>query len=165
MGPRRVGKTVLVYQMIQSLLDSGISGTSVLYASLETPVYSKMPLEKILGMFQSRFVHKREAPLYVFFDEVQYLRDWEIHLKSLVDSYPACHFVVTGLGRCRTETQEPGIWGRAIYRFSPPSADIFGIPRFPIPKRGACPGFRKVHREYRRTEQGVLQLSEFRGIP
>lgn len=96
MGPRRVGKTVLVYQTIQSLLDSGISGTSVLYASLETPVYSGMPLEKILGMFQSRFAHKREAPLYVFFDEVQYLRDWEIHLKSLVDSYPACHFVVTG---------------------------------------------------------------------
>jgi len=96
MGPRRGGKTVLVYHTIQALLESGISGTSILYVSLETPLYSGMALEKILGIFQKRFDHKREASLYVFFDEVQYLRDWEIHLKSLVDSYPACRFVVIG---------------------------------------------------------------------
>jgi hypothetical protein len=34
--------------------------------------------------------------LYIYFDEIQYLRDWEVHLKSLVDSYPNYKFVVTG---------------------------------------------------------------------
>jgi predicted AAA+ superfamily ATPase len=30
------------------------------------------------------------------FDEVQYLPKWEIHLKSLVDSYPAYQFIAIG---------------------------------------------------------------------
>lgn len=38
MGPRRVGKTVLVYQTIQRLIDSGVSGQNILYLSLETPI-------------------------------------------------------------------------------------------------------------------------------
>ena len=88
MGPRRVGKTVMVFHAIQELLDSGVSGKSIFYISLETPLYSGIALEKMLGMFQKRFEHKKEDRLYIFFDEVQYLRDWEIHLKSLVTLIP-----------------------------------------------------------------------------
>jgi predicted AAA+ superfamily ATPase len=33
---------------------------------------------------------------YVFFDEIQYLKDWERHLKVLVDSYPETKFIVSG---------------------------------------------------------------------
>ncbi|MEL7495860.1 MAG: ATP-binding protein, partial [Cyanobacteria bacterium J06554_11] len=40
--------------------------------------------------------HKRNSKLFIFFDEIQYLRDWEIHLKSLVDSFPDYRFVATG---------------------------------------------------------------------
>ncbi len=96
MGSRRVGKTVIVFQAIQDLLDSGVDGHSVIYASLDTPLYSDLPLEKILMMFQKRFNHAKDSNLHIFFDEVQYLRDWEVHLKSLVDSFPAYTFIVTG---------------------------------------------------------------------
>jgi len=96
MGPRRVGKTVMAFQGIQGLLDKGIPGTSILYASLETPLYTGIPLEKLVLMFINRFGHKKNSDVYVFFDEIQYLRDWEVHLKSLVDSYPNYRFVATG---------------------------------------------------------------------
>ncbi len=33
---------------------------------------------------------------YVFFDKIQYLKDWERHLKVLVDSYPETKFIVSG---------------------------------------------------------------------
>ena len=33
---------------------------------------------------------------YVFFDEIQYLKDWEVHLKSLVDTYKQDKFVGSG---------------------------------------------------------------------
>jgi predicted AAA+ superfamily ATPase len=33
--------------------------------------------------------HQMGKPLWVLFDEVQYLKDWEVHLTSLVDTYPA----------------------------------------------------------------------------
>ena len=96
MGPRRVGKTVMVYHAIRSLLNAGTNPTAILYLSLETPISTGLSLERILGYFQEQFLHKRESELFVFFDEIQYLRNWEIHLKSLVDSYPQYKFVATG---------------------------------------------------------------------
>ena len=96
MGPRRVGKTVMVYHTIHSLLEQGIEGDQILYLSLETPLYTGIPLEKIVLMFRSRFGHHRDARLFIFFDEVQYLKEWEVHLKSLVDSYPSIQFTATG---------------------------------------------------------------------
>ena len=96
MGPRRVGKTVMVYHAIRGLIDASIAPHNILYLSLETPLYTGLSLERILGYFQERFSHKRDAELFVFFDEIQYLKNWEVHLKSLVDSYPSCRFVATG---------------------------------------------------------------------
>jgi predicted AAA+ superfamily ATPase len=96
MGPRRVGKTVMIYHAIESLLSTGIDGKNILYLSLETPLYTGLALEGILKLFTNLFKIDRKKQLYVFFDEIQYLRDWEIHLKSLVDSYAEIKFVATG---------------------------------------------------------------------
>jgi predicted AAA+ superfamily ATPase len=96
MGPRRVGKTVMVYHSIRALLDEGIDGNKILYLSLETPLYTGLPLERLVNYFQELFNHKRDDQLFIYFDEIQYLRDWEVHLKSLVDSFAEYRFVVTG---------------------------------------------------------------------
>ncbi|MBI5107392.1 MAG: ATP-binding protein [Rhodocyclales bacterium] len=96
MGPRRVGKTVMVYHSVRALLDSDVPPDRILYVSLETPIYTGLSLERILNFFQEIFGHGRETNLFVFFDEIQYLREWEVHLKSLVDSYLDCRFVATG---------------------------------------------------------------------
>lgn len=96
MGPRRVGKTVMVYHVIRMLLDSDIPAEKILYVSIETPIYTGLPLERILNYFQELFKHERASELFIFFDEIQYLRQWEIHLKSLVDSFPTYRFVATG---------------------------------------------------------------------
>jgi len=96
MGPRRVGKTVMVYQSVRALLDAGVEATRILYLSLETPVFTGLPLEKLLNYFRDIHGHGRVTPLYLYFDEIQYLREWEVHLKSLVDSYPDYRFVATG---------------------------------------------------------------------
>lgn len=96
MGPRRVGKTVMVYHAVRALLDAGVDGKAILYVSMETPTYSGLSLEKLLSYFQESFSHARDAVIYVFFDEIQYLKNWEVHLKSLVDSYPSYRFTATG---------------------------------------------------------------------
>lgn len=96
MGPRRVGKTVMLYHSIKALMDSGVAPERILYISLETPIYTGLSLERLLNYFSEIFGHTRSSGLFIYFDEVQYLRDWEIHLKSLVDSYPAYRFIATG---------------------------------------------------------------------
>lgn len=95
-GPRRVGKTVMVGQLVRELLADGVEGRRILYLSLDTPVYTGLTLERLLTLFREEHEHSRTAKLFVFFDEVQYHRDWERHLKSLVDSYANVRFVATG---------------------------------------------------------------------
>jgi len=95
-GPRRVGKTVMIKQAIEALLADGVPGLDILYVSLETPLYSGRALETLLRDFMDLHGHRKGRQLWVFFDEVQYLRDWEVHLKSLVDSYRTVRFVVSG---------------------------------------------------------------------
>lgn len=96
LGPRRVGKTVMVYHTIHELLEQGVPGENILYLSLDTPIFTGISLNTFIQLFQSRFSHSRKAKLYIFFDEIQYLRDWEVHLKSLVDSFKTYRFVATG---------------------------------------------------------------------
>lgn len=110
MGPRRVGKTVMLYQTIQALLDGGVPGDRILFLSLETPLYTGRSLERLLRLFMQLHRHDTGAPLWVFFDEIQYLKDWEVHLKSLVDSFRAVNFVGSGSAAAalRMKSQESG---------------------------------------------------------
>ena len=96
MGPRRVGKTVMMQHAIQQLLDNEINPLKIAFISTETPIYNNIGLEQLFKY--CRMATKQEDPKgwYIFFDEIQYLKDWEVHLKSLVDSYPYTRFVVSG---------------------------------------------------------------------
>jgi uncharacterized protein len=96
MGPRRVGKTVLIFHAIQKLLDQGTDPKSICYVSIETPIYNGISLEELLHLYFKASGRKKTKGLYFFFDEIQYLKDWEVHLKTLVDSYREIKFTVSG---------------------------------------------------------------------
>lgn len=96
MGPRRVGKTVMIYHAIQKLIRQGVSPRRICFISLDTPIYTGCLLEELLQLFLKIHRHKSSTPLYLFFDEIQYLQHWEIHLKSLVDSYPKIKLIASG---------------------------------------------------------------------
>ncbi|MFM7344039.1 MAG: ATP-binding protein [Tagaea sp.] len=96
MGPRRVGKTVMIRQTIQQLIEDGVDPKTILYCSLETPVYIGLGLERMFRLFCEINGHDLLGPLYVFFDEVQYLKHWEVHLKSFVDSFTGTKAVASG---------------------------------------------------------------------
>ena len=93
LGPRRVGKTFIVKQLIHDAISSGLRPTDILYASIDAPIYSAISLEKFLSyMPEGDDTH----PRLVIFDEIQYLRDWEVHLKDLVDRETNIKFLVSG---------------------------------------------------------------------
>lgn len=96
MGPRRVGKTVILYHSIDKLIKSGVDPTQICYCSIETPLFNGMGLEELLKLYIELLGLKHTQSLYIFFDEIQYLKDWEVHLKSLVDSYHNIKFIVSG---------------------------------------------------------------------
>lgn len=98
MGPRRVGKTVLIHHTIQALIEGGIPPASICYFSVDHPIYGGLSLEKLLEYYgQSAGVdYKKSAGVFVFFDEIQYMRNWELHLKSAVDTHPNVKFIASG---------------------------------------------------------------------
>jgi len=121
MGPRRVGKTVMINHAIHELLSARQSSDSILYLSLETPVYTGLSLEQIVDKYVNLKGHHRKSNLFIFFDEIQYLKDWEVHLKSLVDTYPDYKFIATGSAAAalRLKSRESGA-GRFTEFLLPP---------------------------------------------
>lgn len=98
MGPRRVGKTVMLFHTVQKLISDGVPAQNIIYISVETPIYNKIHLEHLFNLAK-RILGKSEtddSQYYVLFDEIQYLKDWEVHLKSLVDTYRSVKFIASG---------------------------------------------------------------------
>jgi predicted AAA+ superfamily ATPase len=96
MGPRRVGKTVMMHHSIADLLRNGITQKKICFINIENPIYNNVGLEQLFFLARSGVGDPEAEGWYVFFDEIQYLKDWEVHLKVLVDSYPKTKFVVSG---------------------------------------------------------------------
>jgi uncharacterized protein len=118
-GPRRVGKTVMMLQAVQNLLDSGVPGTHILVAQLDVPLFVGQSLDSLMRIFLEMHGHGRKEaitgepaahPYYIFFDEIQYLKNWESHLKVLVDTQKQVRFIATGSSAAalRMKSQESG---------------------------------------------------------
>ncbi len=96
MGPRRVGKTVMLFHSIQQLLTENVNPQKIFFIGIDNPIYVQLSLEDILNLCKQSLNQDNLKGCYVFFDEIQYLKDWERHLKVLVDSFPETKFIVSG---------------------------------------------------------------------
>lgn len=96
MGPRRVGKTVMLFHSIQELIKNGVNPQRIFFVAVDNPIYVHLGLEDLLSLCMEALCLPNLNGCYVFFDEIQYLKDWERQLKILVDSYPDTKFIVSG---------------------------------------------------------------------
>ena len=93
-GTRRVGKTTIQYQMIDTLLKRGISPKDIVFISLDHPMLKLSDLNDILECY-----HENVSPtqnVYYFFDEIQYAQNWDQWLKTIYDTQPETKMVATG---------------------------------------------------------------------
>lgn len=96
MGPRRVGKTVMMFHTIDQLIREGINPQRIFFIGIDNPIYVNLSLQEILDLCKESVKVQSLENCFVFFDEIQYLKDWERHLKVLVDMYPNIKFIVSG---------------------------------------------------------------------
>ena len=110
MGPRRVGKTVMLFHTIQELIAEKVSPQKIFFIGIDNPIYMHLSLEDILLLAKEAVQLENLEGCFVFFDEIQYLKDWERHLKVLVDLYPKTKFVVSGSAAAalRLQSSESG---------------------------------------------------------
>ncbi|MDC1213321.1 AAA family ATPase [Rhodospirillales bacterium] len=68
--------------------------TNILYCSWTTPSYTAADITILFEMFCRCYHHGPDAEIYVFFDEVQYAKDWEKSLLKLAKMRPKVKIVV-----------------------------------------------------------------------
>lgn len=93
-GARRVGKTTVMYQMIQNLLNKGIQPKSIMYLSFDHPILKFYSVEELVDIYISNIYPDEKC--WLFFDEIQYADDWELYLKIFYDSKPYLYITATG---------------------------------------------------------------------
>lgn len=93
-GARRVGKTTILYQLIDELLNHGVNEKNIVYMSLDNPILKFGSLDKILEIYVQNISPKGE--IYIFLDEIQYSTEWNSWLKVFYDQNINWKIVATG---------------------------------------------------------------------
>lgn len=93
-GTRRVGKTTIQYQMIDSLLKAGVKAQKIVFISLDHPLLKLCKLNDILDCYHASIYGDEDC--YYFLDEVQYASDWDQWVKIIYDTKPLSRMVATG---------------------------------------------------------------------
>ena len=100
-GARRVGKTTLMYQLIDYLLES-VNQLNVLFLTVDD-TYLKIDEARIRKIFDLYSINVLQSPLedldsrvYVLLDEIQSLENWEFFLKRWFDLGYNMKFIVSG---------------------------------------------------------------------
>ncbi len=93
-GLRRVGKSTLLFQLIDFLINKGIKSNHILYFNFDLNTKS---IERIFNdFFNLTSVDFKREKVFVFLDEIQKLDNWQNEIKLFYDSFPNLKFFVSG---------------------------------------------------------------------
>lgn len=82
-GIRRSGKSTILKQIIDSLIDDGIPHENIVWINFELSDYFKLNTIEKLEEFISSKIEDIDGKIYLFFDEIQVVPQWE----KLINSY------------------------------------------------------------------------------
>ena len=92
MGIRRCGKSVLLLQIIDELKEKGINQKQIIYINFENEEYNFIKNDIDLHNYiKERIVNKEKY--YLFFDEIQNVKDWEKAINSFKASKNVSIFI------------------------------------------------------------------------
>ena len=93
-GLRRVGKTILLFQIINYLLENKKNPFSIWYFTFDE---EKIDLESLLKSFAIQTkIDFRQEKVFVFLDEIQKLDNFQSQIKIYYDLYPNLKFFISG---------------------------------------------------------------------
>lgn len=82
-GPRRVGKTVMMRQLVAQLIEGGVPSHAVMFCNFSVPSYWPMGISEAIKEFRKASKDSGAKVLYAFLDEVQYVPGWHDELVRL----------------------------------------------------------------------------------
>jgi|SRR3989344_4703830 len=97
-GARRVGKTHLLFNKLQKLIEEGVKKEQIIYLNFENPTLNNVlynEVKEIIVLHWSIFPEVTKQKLYLFIDEPQAIDKWELAIRELHDDFN-CHIFITG---------------------------------------------------------------------
>lgn len=94
-GIRRCGKSVMLELIKEELLQSGVNKSQFISINFEDMSYANLQTAKALNDDIIERANKIEGKVYLFFDEIQEVKDWEKCINSLRVSLD-CDIYITG---------------------------------------------------------------------
>lgn len=118
-GPRRVGKTTLLYQLTKDLLQEA-KPEEILYIPFDDPKLTDF--NEIIDFYKNNILKKPldQGKTYILLDEIQYLDNWQHHLKKYFDRNYPIKFIATGSSATLIKKGTESLMGRTIEEVMPP---------------------------------------------
>ena len=89
LGPRRVGKTTVLYQTVQRLITSGIHPGRIWWLRMDHPLLLPTSLGDLVRAVLDGSGATEANPVFLMLDEIVYASDWDLWLKTFHDeSWP-----------------------------------------------------------------------------
>lgn len=97
-GVRRSGKSTIILQLIEGLIEKKVKPENTLYINFEEPNFSgSLTLDFLVKLFDGYLeFYNPKGKIYLFLDEVQLVEDWEKFVVSLYDRKKDIKIFVTG---------------------------------------------------------------------
>ena len=154
LGARQVGKTTLLYQLIDRLISSGVDPRRVLFLTFDAQglVPDAGHLLRMLEVYArdalGESVHDLQGRVYAVLDEVHLVGDWQRLAKNFVDrSYPV-KFVVSGSSSAEifagsSESLVGRVWHQTMHTMSFADYAAFANPGLAEAMESAGSGMRR----------------------
>ncbi|MBI2675964.1 MAG: ATP-binding protein [Candidatus Aenigmarchaeota archaeon] len=118
-GLRRVGKTTIMFQLIGELLKKDTSPRHILYFSFDEAVEN--PLAVLEAYSKITKIDWKKERIFLFFDEIQKLKDWSSKIKILYDNFPNLKICISGSASLMIKKEAIGdLAGRYFSEYIPP---------------------------------------------
>lgn len=116
-GPRRSGKTFLLFYQIQKLLGQKVSRERILYVNFDDPrllPFSSKDMEDLLEAYFELYPSLKNKINFAFFDEIQNVKDWEKSIRRIYDSQNFRIFLTGSSSKFLSKEIPTSLRGRAI---------------------------------------------------
>ncbi|MXW76637.1 MAG: ATP-binding protein [Acidimicrobiaceae bacterium] len=127
LGPRRVGKTTVLYQTVQHLIENSIDPKRIWWLRMDHPLLIEVSLGDLVRSMLNGSDADDDNPLFVMLDEVVYARDWDLWLKTFYDENWPVRIAATSSATAglRKQRRESGVGRWEEHQLMPCQLDEF----------------------------------------
>lgn len=114
-GPRRAGKTWYLFQLIASLEGLGINKEQILYVNFEDERLDfSNGNDQILDAYFELYPDQKMDDIYIFFDEIQEVPNWEKYIRRLFDTVTRNIFLTGSNAKMLSKEIATSLRGRSL---------------------------------------------------